>query len=75
MSDACVHCDEPADWGVPYETESGDLVHEHCRESYEQNENEHAYESWLSDYYGGDVMTQDDYYMAAAMERREHDRV
>jgi hypothetical protein len=72
----CILCDEPiADGDPTFDTVSGDEGHERCRESHEQNEAERAYESFCSDYYGGDgPCTVQEHYEAAWKQRREMER-
>lgn len=73
--DSCIHCKEPIGTEPAIETDFGDMLHERCRKSHEENENERAYESWLESYYDGDgPWMQQEHYEAAAKERREHDR-
>lgn len=71
----CLQCEEPIGTELSYETVAGDEVHERCRDEHEQHESEAAYESFVSDFYGGEgPCTQEEHYQAAARERREHDR-
>lgn len=59
LGEECAHCFAPFVMGdtILVQSEIGDLLHQSCREDYEDAENERRYERWMSDYYGGSVPT------------------
>jgi hypothetical protein len=70
----CLHCEQPIAGQPSYETDEGHEVHEACRDNYESNVNEAAYESWLAAYWGGDASDAKQDYEAAWKQKREMER-
>lgn len=69
--DECRCCGATIGWDKSYQLSCGDVVHEHCREEFEEAENERRYERSMEDAWGGDQpWTAQERYQADAAEKR-----